>query len=504
MASKRDMVRAEAEADLLTFIRLVTPQRMLGSIHEEFIAWMTRPDAMDNQLILLPRDHQKSAVIAYRVAWWLTKFPETTILYVSATADLAEKQLKFIKDVLTSEIYRHYWPEMVNLNENLRERWAVNEISVDHPKRKAEGVRDPSIKAVGLTANTTGFHCNVAILDDIVVPANAYTDLGREQTRAFYSQLSSIETTGAKEWAIGTRYHPADIYKDLVDMVEVFEKDGVDTERPVYEIFQRQVETNGEFLWPKQRRYDGKTFGFDAQELARKKAKYLDATQFHAQYYNNPNATSEGAVDSALFQYYNREALVNRSEVWYLGEKLLNIYAGMDFSYTVTKTADYTVIMVIGVDEDGFIYILDIDRFRTKSIREMYEHAERLYRKWRFLRLRAEVTAAQQLVVNQMKDYMRQVNLPLAIDEHKPIRNKEERIYAALAPRYENKMIWHYKGGNCQALEEELRMQHPEHDDCKDTLAAVVETAYGPAKSRRRAASTNIIYNTRFGGVAYN
>jgi phage terminase large subunit-like protein len=161
------------------------------------------------------------------------------------------------------------------------------------------------------------------------------------------------------------------------------------------------------------------------------------------------------------------------------------------------------VIVVVGVDEDGFIYVLELDRFRTKSIREMYEHAERLHRKWHFLRLTAEVTAAQQLVVNQMKDYMRQVNLPMAIDEHRPTKDKAERIHAALSPRYENKSIWHYKGGNCQVLEEELKMKHPEHDDCKDALAAVVERAYGPVKSRLRSRDRKVIYNTRFGGVAY-
>jgi hypothetical protein len=85
-----------------------------------------------------------------------------------------------------------------------------------------EGVRDPTVKSVGLTANTTGLHCNVAILDDIVVPNNAYTELGREQTKSFYSQLSSIETTGSKEWAVGTRYHPNDIYKEMIDMKEYF------------------------------------------------------------------------------------------------------------------------------------------------------------------------------------------------------------------------------------------------------------------------------------------
>lgn len=500
----RDLVKSVAEADLLSFIKLVSPHRVLGAAHEELVAWMTRPEALDNQLILLPREHQKSTIIAYRVAWWLTKHPESTFLYVSATADLAEKQLKLIKDILTSDIYRHYWPEMVNLNENYRERWAVNEISVDHPRRKAEGIRDASIKAIGLTANVTGLHCNIAVLDDIVVPTNAYSELGRDQTKAFYSQLASIETTGAKEWTVGTRYHPADIYRDMVDMVEIVEKDGLDTERPVYEVFQKQVETNGEFLWPKQRRSDGKMFGFDWTELARKKAKYLDVTQFFAQYYNNPNAAEVGSVSGTNFQYYNREALINRSGAWYLGDKLLNVYAAMDFSYSVKKTADYTVIIVVGVDEDGFIYVLDIDRFRTGSIREMYERAEKMWRKWRFLRLRAEVTAAQQLVVNQMKDHMRTVNIPLSIDEHRPLRNKEERIHAALTPRYENKAIWHYKGGNCQTLEEELRMQHPEHDDCKDALSAVVETAYGPAKKRSMQSAGQVIYNTRFGGVAYS
>jgi hypothetical protein len=272
VVTEKDLVKQAAEADLLTFIRLVAPHRILGSVHEELCAWWQREEAKDNQLVLLPRDHQKSAMIAYRVAWWITKHPETTVLYVSATANLAEKQLKAIKDILLSDIYRFYWPEMVNDQEGKRERWSVDEISVDHPKRKAEGVRDATVKAAGITANVTGLHCNVAVLDDVVVPDNAYTQLGREQVRAFYSQLSSIESTGAKEWAVGTRYHPADLYKDMMEMSEVYYDDETDEEieNEIYETFERTVETNGEFLWPKQRRTDGKTFGFDSKELARK------------------------------------------------------------------------------------------------------------------------------------------------------------------------------------------------------------------------------------------
>ena len=45
------------------------------------------------------------------------------ILYISSTANLAEKQLKAIKDILTCDIYSRYWPEMVNTDEGKRERW---------------------------------------------------------------------------------------------------------------------------------------------------------------------------------------------------------------------------------------------------------------------------------------------------------------------------------------------------------------------------------------------
>ena len=504
----KEFIREAAERDLLTFIKLVAPHRVLGKVHEELCDWWQRQDAKDNQLVLLPRDHQKSAAVAYRVAWWITKHPDTTILYVSATADLAEKQLKFVKDILTSDIYRIYWPEMVHANENKRERWAADEIAVDHPKRRKEGVRDATLKAVGLTANTTGLHCHVAVLDDVVVPGNAYSEIGREQVKAFYSQLSSIETTGAKEWVVGTRYHPNDLYKNLMEMTETYYDHDVDedVEVEVYETFERVVEIGGEFLWPKQRRPDGKTFGFDERELARKKAKYLDLTQFYSQYYNNPNSVESSYLDKSKFQYYDKEKVSNVSGVWYLGEKLLHVYAAMDFAYTTKATSDYTAIVVVGVDEDNYIYVLDIDRFRTDRISVMYDRAASVYKKWKFKKLRAEIVAAQSLIVKEFKEHMRKQNVLFTIEEYNPPRNmkKEERIAAILEPRYTNGVMWHYKGGNCQTLEEELVMSQPEHDDLKDALASVVEIAKPPMAGKRmwgRKEHTNI-YNARFGGLA--
>jgi len=66
--TEKELVKQAAEADLLTFIKLIAPHRMLGAVHEELCSWWSREDAKDNQLVLLPRDHQKSAMIEILLA----------------------------------------------------------------------------------------------------------------------------------------------------------------------------------------------------------------------------------------------------------------------------------------------------------------------------------------------------------------------------------------------------------------------------------------------------
>jgi len=511
MQDKYQVVREQAEADLSIFIRLVAPHLLLGGVHEELIEWWNRSEAKSNQLVLLPRGHLKSKLIAYRTAWWITKHPETTILYVSATADLAEKQLYAIKQIIDSPIYRRYWPEMINIEEGKREKWAVAEIAVDHPKRKLEGIRDATCKAVGLTSNTTGFHADVVVLDDIVVPGNAYTEEGRDKVGAAYSQLASIENPGALEWVVGTRYHPKDIYDTMVSMKEtIYTPDGdIESEEEVYELFQRVVETDGEFLWPKQSREDGKKFGFDQKELARIKAKYVDNTQFYAQYYNNPNSLENSRISNEKFQYYERSLLNNKEGDWYIKDRKLNVYAAIDFAFSLRKQADFTALVTVGVDHLGNFYILEIDRFKTDRIVEYFNHILAAQQKWGFKKLRAEVTVAQQTIVKELKEsYLKPNGIPLSIDEFRPTRSmgdKAERINAVLEPKYDNLQIWHYKGGNCQSLEEELVMTHPPHDDIKDALASSIAIAIIP-KQRVNSFSmnnNNVLTHSRFGGVAF-
>lgn len=508
---KVKQVRNLAEKDLRFFAKLINPQRVYGQIHLDVFKWWM--DCEEGELLntglLLPRDHQKSHCAAVKAAWLITRFPATTILYISATADLAEKQLKAIKDILTSDVYRTYWPEMVHPDEGKRERWTNAEICVDHPLRKKEGVRDSTVKAAGLTTNITGLHCQHVFLDDIVVPANAYTEEGRGQVQKQYSQLASIETTGATETVVGTRYHPSDIYKDLMEMSRsVFNDEGeMIGEQDVYEFKVEVVEKNGDFLWPREVRSDGTPFGFNMNELAIKKAKYLDTTQFYAQYYQEPNDPESHRLSADKFQYYDRKFITRESGVWCINGKPMNIYAGVDFAYSVNKKADYTAIVVVGVTSDNYIYVLDIDRFKTDKIAAYYEHIYDLHQRWEFRKLRAEVTAAQAIIVSDLKDRFIREGLFLSIDEHRPNRyqgSKEERIAANLEPRYENQAVWHFKGGYTPVLEEELMLSRPPHDDIKDCLASVVEIAKAPMEERSWKRKDNVLsFHSRFGGVAH-
>jgi phage terminase large subunit-like protein len=511
--SKKERIRIAAEGNLETFIRLVAPHNVMGGVHQEVCSWWTRQEAKDHQLLLLPRDHGKSRYAAYRAAWAVTNKPDIRILYLSATSGLAEKQLKFIKDIFESDIYRYYWPEMVNKEISKREKWTNSEISVDHPKRKAEGVRDSTIFTGGLTTSLTGLHCDIAILDDIVVAENAQTDEGRDKVKRQYSLLASIEGGMAEEWVVGTRYHPLDLYGEMLQMkAETFDKEGEMTgTRDIYEVFQRQVESvgdgSGEFLWPRQQRGDGVWFGFNRAILATKRGKYLDKTQYRAQYYNNPNDTSEAPIDRSTFQYYDPAFLKWANNGWTFKGDALNIVASVDFAYSLGNRSDYTAIVVLGIDSERNKYILGIDRFKTTRISEYFTRILELHEKWGFRKLIAETTAAQKAIVEELKhSYIRPHGLALSIKEQKPTRHqgsKEERLQAILEPAYENEAVWHYRGGHCQTLEEELVLQFPPHDDIKDALASAIEHATPPtANSAHRSNVYRLQGHKRFGGIA--
>lgn len=512
-------IRARATDDLTFFARLVNPGYMYGQIHLDIFKWLEsytlygRGEGLTaNKLIMLPRAHLKSHIVATWAAWLIVRHPEVTILYVSATAGLAETQLSAIKNMLQSTTFTRYFPEYIHPQEGKRARWNNTTITVDHIQRTREGIRDATIETAGLTTNTTGWHADVIIADDLVVPENAYTEDGREGVVRKSSQFTSIRNAGGFTLACGTRYHPNDIYATWkIQEYEMYDaEDLIIGSAPVWDIVEHAVEDNGLFLWPRTvRPADNKAFGFNLQVLSRIKAEYEDRTQYFAQYYNNPNDPGSNRISRGKFQYYDKKYLTQKGGYWFFKNKRLNVYAAIDFAFSTSKAADDTAIVVIGIDPDGLIFLLDIDVFKTDRISVYFDHITALHSKWEFNKLRAETVVAQAIIVRDLKDKMREQGLSLVIDEYRPSRKegtKEERIASILEHRYDNGEIFHFKGGYIEVLEEQLVLARPPHDDIKDSLAAAVSIAVKPKGARgfeRQTYNMNNLYSARFGGVSF-
>ena len=174
---------------------------------------------------------------------------------------------------------------------------------------------------------------------------------------------------------------------------------------------------------------------------------------------------------------------------------------------SLSKSADFTCIIVLGIDADRNYYVLEIERFKTNSIKEYFDRILSLHTKWDFRKLIAETSSAQEVIVEDLKsNYIRPFGLAMSVEHHKPTRNegnKEERMRATLQPRYENLQVWHYRGGNTQILEDELVVHHGSHDDVKDALTIAISKSVAPSGSvigfgnQKRQLSGH----RRFGGI---
>jgi len=514
MPDRAKEVRERAISDLAFFAELVNPGYVYGQIHKDIYRWMqeytlyTDEDegAAHNKLIMLPRAHLKSHMVATWVAWIIVRHPEVSILYLSATSELAETQLFAVQNILASKIFMRFFPEYVHPQEGKRSKWSTKKLSIDHEKRAKEATRDATIATAGLTTNTTGWHADIIVADDIVIPENAYTEDGRDSVSKKSSQFSSIRNPGGFTMACGTRYHPKDIYDTWKhqEYDDYDENDFLVDKKPSWSIREHVVEEDGVFLWPRTVRDDGKAFGFNRRELAKIKAEYSDEVQFYAQYYNNPNESSSNRISADSFQYYSPKHLTVDGSRWKYNGNRLNVYAAIDFAFSLSKKADWTAIVVIGIDHKGNIYVLDIDRFKSDRIKDYFDHIVKLHSKWNFQKLQAEVTVAQIVIVNQIKEYIKKAGLSLPVQEYRPRGDKDERVRATLEPLYDDLTVWHREGGWTLELEEELILSKPAHDDIKDSLASAVSIAVRPKQSTRSAINDfmgGLKTNSRFGGV---
>ena len=170
----------------------------------------------------------------------------------------------------------------------------------------------------------------------------------------------------------------------------------------------------------------------------------------------------------------------------------LNIFMTVDLAISQKDTADYTAIMVVGVNKDNHWFVLDCSFGRydpTQTIDEIF----RMAGKWSPQKVGVEKVAYQAAMHHFLDKEMPKRNMFFTITQLRAQRKKEERI-SALQPRFSSGSIWIPRDAGewwTELKSEMLAFPHGIHDDLLDALAYIEQIAVSPLK-RNKSIRLNI------------
>jgi predicted phage terminase large subunit-like protein len=198
-------------------------------------------------------------------------------------------------------------------------------------------------------------------------------------------------------------------------------------------------------------------------------------------------------------QKFKPEMLNKRFNPKSIKRKDLSIYITVDLAVSQRLTADYTAIVVVGVDSENNWFVLDIIYGRFDPSQTMDEIFKAVS-KYKPIKVGIEQVAFQKAIEHFLVKEMPKRNIFFSITPLKAQKNKELRI-ETLQPRFTAGTIWLPEQNEEERvpwlieLESELlSFPNGKHDDLIDSLAYVEQIAIPPSGSWGKYSSTEIPY----------
>ena len=432
----------------------------LGEFHKELCKFV-QSNPKKKKLILVPRSHLKTKLVTVGYSCFkIAKNPKIRILIYSATWQVAVDIVQTIERNLSDENGR-----FVEVFGNFRE--GAPQWQNDRFRLKENDKKEPTVTASGIDNNLVGGHYDLIIFDDVVSADNITTSDQIQKVIKTYNQALDLLEPDGEVIVVGTRWHDADLYGWIMDpgnnvlpQFEIFKK----------EAFQGSIETDDgfELLWP------GKFTRHNLWERLQSEGW----SQFSAQYLNEPVPEETAIFKRQWFMHYDEADLRG---------KLLTKFMAVDPALSEATTADYTAMMVVGMDQWNCMWILDIVRERLNP-NEVINTIFQMKEKWNLTNVAIESVAYQKALAYFLRQEMSRRGKYFHVEEVKPQnRSKEERV-KGLQPLYENRKIFHNPLlKNNYFLEDELlRFPNAKHDDLVDALSYTLDIIY-PAKQKKSA-----------------
>ena len=304
----------------------------------------------DGYIDIWAREHYKSTIITFAgIIQELLRDREISIGIFSHTKPIAKGFLAQIKRELEgNEELKELFPHILWTDpEKQAPSWSLDSGII---VRRANNRKEASVEAHGLVdGQPTSLHFQLMVYDDVVTDKSVYTPEQIFRTTQSWELSDNLGTAGGKKWMVGTRYHYADTYAEII-------KRGAAKSR-IYPA------TDDGTL-------DGHPVLFTPAEWARRKRDQGEAT-VACQLLANPLAGHQRMFNIEDLQVYEVRPLT------------LMVYILVDPARSVKKDSANTAMVVLGIDAGGNKYLLDgvdhkmdlMDRWRwMRDLWEKWSH----------------------------------------------------------------------------------------------------------------------------------
>jgi len=415
--------------------------------------------------IAAPRGHAKSTIFDLIYLSWLIVNKQTKFaLLISDTYSQSTLFLETLKAEFEGN------DRLIAFYGNLvTDKWSEEEIVVGDVMVKALGA---NMKVRGLKYRN--FRPDMVICDDLENDEMVESKDRREKLSRWFSGalIPSLAPEG-KVVVIGTILHYDSLLNNLID----------EKRYPTWTKRIWRAVMDGQALWPEH---------LNLKQLEEIKANYMREGQgflYYQEYMNDPVSDEFRKFKFEKIKFFDPKEQEG---------KQLNVYMAVDRAYSMEKTADFTGIVIAGVDSDNRWYILNAERFKgdEKSLIEKLFDLKKFYQP---LKVGIEQRSYLYTLKPTLDEEMRRRNEFFTVEELKDLGKSKALRIEALLPRYEASAMF-FKKGQDDLIDELTTFPRGQHDDLIDALAYITTMAavpYNPSNLDPYYATYGTAYRTR-------
>ncbi len=359
-AAHRELaLRALARKHMLPFVERFDSNYLAGWVHkdicqrlEKFSHAVTERKSPRLMLFMPPR-HGKSTLASVAFpAWHLGRNPEHEFISCSYSGSLAMSFSRKVRHQLREPNYKNVF----------------SEASLDPTSQSVESwltTKGGGYVAAGVGGGITGKGAHVLVIDDPVKNReDAESEYSRDSVWDWYTSTAYTRLApGGGILVILTRWHDDDLAGRLLAAAADGADDWEVVKYPAIAEQDEEFREEGEALHPE--RYDVSSLG--------KIQKAIGPRDWSALYQQNPVA-DEG-------DYFNRD-MINYYDEADLDYTRLRYYCAWDLAIGQRERNDYSVGLVVAVDEYDRLYVVDCVRGKWDGF-ELVERILDLYETWR-------------------------------------------------------------------------------------------------------------------------